>query len=129
VVEIIIEGQVVAKKNSQRVVRMGKRYAIRASAAYDKYAKQACIQLLGTEKWNGSYPVIVEMFFYRQTKRAFDLDNMQGSILDILVNAGILEDDSMRHVIPKIKYNGWRIDKEFPRTEITIKETQYENLL
>ena len=122
--KITIQGQVIAKKNSQRVVRMGARYAIRASKAYEKYAKTA-IQEASQYVWEGDYPVVVEMFFYRQTKRSFDLDNMQGSILDILVNAGVLEDDSMRHVIPKIKEHGWEIDKTNPRTEIHIYQSSF----
>ncbi len=120
-VNITIFGQVIAKKNSQRVVRMGSRYAIRASKAYEKYAKTA-IQQASAHKWKGEYPVIVEMFFYRQTKRQFDLDNMQGSILDILVNAGVIEDDSMLYVIPAIHKHGWQIEKDNPRTEIIIRE-------
>ncbi len=117
--KITINNQVIAKKNSQRVVRMGSRYAIRASKAYEKYAKTA-IQEASVYKYTGNYPCVVEMYFYRQTKRSFDLDNMQGSILDILVNAGVIIDDSMNHVIPRIRGHGWEIDKDNPRTEIRI---------
>ena len=117
---ITIQGQCIAKKNSQRVVKMGSRYAIRASKAYESYAKGAIGSLAGL-KWQGNYPVVVEMFFFRKTKREFDLDNMQGGILDILVNAGVITDDSMLYVIPKIYKHGWQIDKENPRTEVIIK--------
>jgi len=118
---ITIQGQTIAKKNSQRVVKMGQRHAIRASKAYESYAKGAVIDLMGL-KWEGSYPVVIEIFFFRQTKRSFDLDNMVSSVLDILVNAKVIEDDSMLHVIPKIHKHGWQIEKDNPRTELTITE-------
>ncbi len=120
---ITIQGQVIAKKNSQRVVVMGRRHAIRASKAYESYAKGAVVDLNGL-KWEGNYPVVIEMFFFRKTKRSFDLDNMVSSILDILVNAKVIEDDSMLHVIPKIYRHGWQVEKDNPRTELMI--TEYE---
>jgi len=123
---IIIPGQTIAKKNSQRIMRFKNQgrvtRGIAPSEAYKNYSDFSIIQLYRAEKWKGSYPVIVEMFFYRRTKAIFDLDNMQGSVLDILVNAGVLLDDSMDFVIPAIKKNGWDVDKDNPRAEITILE-------
>lgn len=126
---IEIPGEVVAKKNSQRVVRFGKgekaRYAIRPSKAYDAYSGFAVPFLKATTKrWKGGYPVIAEVFFYRQTRRKFDLDNMHSSVLDVLVNAGIIDDDAMTHVIPKIDRHGWEVDKENPRVVVKIYEYQ-----
>lgn len=80
-----------------------------------------------TAKYRASdrIPVEVHFFFYRQNKRSFDLDNMICGSLDALQKAGILEDDTMRHVIPVIQRRpegyGWAIDKDNPRTEIEIK--------
>jgi len=71
------------------------------------------------DKWQGKYPVKLHCFFYRKTKQKFDYSNMVESIQDTLVKAGILEDDSYRHVVPVV--DGMAIDKEHPRTEITIK--------
>lgn len=119
---IRIPGNVIAKKNSQMVVKFGNHSSIRPSKAYTKFANQAVSHLYGQPEWPGNYPVIVEMFFFRESRRKFDLDNMQGSILDVLVNAGILKDDSMTHVIPKIYKHGWDVDKNNPRSVVKIYE-------
>lgn len=119
---ITIPGEAIAKKNRMRVIKFGKRASIRTSKLYDQYACSALNHLMGYKPWRGNYPVIVEMYFYRETLRSFDFDNLQNSIQDILVSSGIIEDDTMNHVIPKIKDHGWEKDKDNPRAEITISE-------
>lgn len=118
--KIIIPGEVIVKKNSQIPVRMGKRTVIMPSNKYMKYEKQSVASIGWQAAWEGGYPCIVEMFFYRKTKRKFDLDNLQSSVLDILVKANQIEDDSMNFVIPRIKGFGWGLDKDNPRAEVLI---------
>lgn len=120
--KITIPGNAISKKNSQRVILMGKRRSIRPSEAYDKWDKQACLhlRLMGIQPWKGSYPVDIQFFFYRQNRRKFDIDNLFCGALDVLQKVGFLEDDSMSHVIPV--YGGWEIDKEHPRVELFISE-------
>lgn len=120
--KITIPGDTISKKNSQGAVLIGKYCQVIFSKQYKKYAKHAASYLRGVPKWKGSYPVIVETYFYRKTLRIFDFDNMQATVNDVLVKAGILEDDSMRHVIPAIRGKGWEKDKDNPRVEILIKE-------
>jgi Holliday junction resolvase RusA-like endonuclease len=117
---ITILDDVISKKNSKQIrIKKNVRF-IAASNAWERYEKHALYQLLRYKKWEGTYPVIVEMCFYRKTLRLFDLDNMITSIQDVLVKAKILESDSMRHVIPKIRDLGWSLDRRNPRTEIVI---------
>jgi len=61
------------------------------------------------------------MTFFSQTRRKSDIDNHATSILDLLVDLGILEDDNWS-VIPMmiIKFGGH--DKENPRCDIEIQE-------
>ena len=129
--KITIPGQTIAKKNSQRIAkyfRKGKLVkGIRASNAYEIWEEAAILELtLQNIAPVTQYPVEVHFFFYRQNKRSFDLDNMICGSLDALQKAGILEDDTMNHVIPVIQKRpegyGWAIDKDNPRTEIEIKE-------
>ena len=62
--------------------------------------------------------VIIDYYF--KDKRRRDPDNFSGKmILDGLVRAGILEDDSFNNIELVLKAE---VDKEKPRTEITVKE-------
>ena len=121
-----IPGQVIAKKNSQRVVKLGRVRAIRPSKAYDAWEEVALqeLQYKRIPEWRGTYPVELRVFFFRKTKAKFDLSNMLEGVQDVLQKSGIIVDDSMNHVVPVIERRpsgyGWAIDKENPRVEIHI---------
>lgn len=124
---IVIPFNAIAKKNSQRIVRFGKRkISIRPSKAYDNWEKNSIQYLEGrVQKWSCGYPVELKFFFYRKTKMKFDFSNMLEGVQDILQKLNVINDDDMNHVIPVIdkrgdKY-GWDIDKENPRIEIEIR--------
>jgi len=126
--KIIIPGNAVAKKNSQRIIRLGRLASIRPSKAYDAWEKTALqyLMLQRVQWWPGSYPVELHLFYYRMTMQKFDLSNMIEGVQDVLQKAGVLHDDSMRHVVPVFERRpegyGWAVDKANPRTEITIRE-------
>lgn len=125
--KIIIPGQTIAKKNSQRIIRMGRARSIRPSKVYDLWQQAAILELLSQNiPPVARYPIEVRFFFYRRNKRTFDLDNMICGSLDALQKAGVIADDTMRHVIPVIQRRaegyGWAIDAENPRTELEIVE-------
>lgn len=62
---------------------------------------------------------IVILTYFFKTKHRRDPDNYSGKfIMDGLVNAGVIEDDSFANV--ELRLRG-RHDKENPRTEIIIK--------
>lgn len=56
-----------------------------------------------------------------KTKRRVDLNNLHNALHDILVHYQIIDDDNSE-VIAATDGSRVRYDKEFPRTEITIKE-------
>lgn len=62
----------------------------------------------------------VEITFYAGDKRASDLSNKAESIMDLLVDAGILPDDNW-FVVPELLLKLGGVDKENPRAEIKIK--------
>lgn len=65
---------------------------------------------------------IVEIEYFFPTRARHDPDNYSGKvILDLLVNRGILWDDSFKCVNLVLKGNH---NKERPRTEITITEVK-----
>ncbi len=120
-----IPGDAIAKKNSQRIVWVKKRPSIRPSTAYDLWEIQA-LQYLIMQRHEPivNYPVELHLFFWRKTKRKFDYGNLSEGLQDVLQKAGIIEDDSMRHLIPVI--DGWGIDRINPRIDFTIRNDRSE---
>ena len=88
------------------------------SANHEAWHTQAMSQL------NGIKPVdkeinSTELIFYPSTKRKFDLTNKAESIMDLLVDAGIIKDDNYT-IIPQIKLQFGSQDKTNPRAEIFL---------
>ena len=114
--EIILPGNVISKKNSKRCFG-GKAVSSKAFLAYEKEMLQEL--QYRRHKWQGSYPVELHCFFHRKTKQMFDFSNMIESVQDILVKAGVIEDDSYRHVYPCKP--DMAIDKDHPRVVVILK--------
>ena len=85
---------------------------------YAEWHKTSLITLKNAPRLNENVEV-VHMVIYSENKRKFDLSNKAESIMDLLVDAGILLDDNYE-VVPKLilEYGGQ--DKENPRCEIKI---------
>ena len=118
---IMIPGQTRAKKNSMRVIKLGKRSSIMASAIYVKWEKAALAWLEQQRypAWTGGYPLEVCFFLFRENRRKWDIDNVFCGCLDVMQKAGILIDDSANHVIPI--FSGWAIDKQNPRVDLLLR--------
>lgn len=109
----------ITKKNHQRILRnykTGKPF-VAPSEQYKQYEAQAMWFIPKGERVD--YPVNIKCLFYMPTRRRCDLTNLLESIDDIMVKAGLLEDDSY-HII--VGHDGSRVlyDKEKPRTEVEI---------
>lgn len=120
---IVIEGEVYSKKNSRQFVGTKGKPRLLPSKQYRQWADDVLWQLkvhpaVG-RRWK--YPLTAYFKFYRKTKRRFDYNNLSQGPLDLLVDAGIIEDDSMNHIIPNFSA-GWAIDKKNPRVEIFLEE-------
>lgn len=107
------------KKNSQRIVRFGNRYAIIQSKRYIDYEKQCYKYMPKIETIKT--PVNIKCFFYMDTKRKVDLTNLLEAIDDILVKYKIIEDDNY-HIIVGHDFSRVFYCKENPRTEIEIDD-------
>jgi Holliday junction resolvase RusA-like endonuclease len=86
----------------------------------DKYRKYEKAAIKYVPKRDAiTSPVCVKCTFYMQTRRAVDRTNLEESIHDILVRAGLLADDN-RDIIAS--GDGTRVfyDKNNPRTEVHI---------
>lgn len=74
---------------------------------------------------NIEHPVNVRALYFMETRRKVDLPNLDECLLDVLVKANVLADDNSKIVV---SMDGSRVlyDKERPRTEITITDTEVD---
>lgn len=100
------------------------------SQSYLDYESEAVAQLekiKKSQKIKEAYgqPLNLKCIYYRGDKRRCDLLNLLNATADILVKAGILEDDNYKIVV---SVNGSEVfyDKENPRTEIEITMKEEE---
>lgn len=111
----------VTKKNSQQILtnRTTGRQFIMPSAKYKQYEREAVWFLRPRPQRPIDYPVNVKCEFYMPNRRRTDLNNLLEAVTDLLVHAGILDDD---HYGIVASHDGSRcfVDKGNPRTEITI---------
>lgn len=119
--QYIISGNPITKKNSQRIVLAGGHPRIVQSQQYKAYRERSLWQLAGQRPEQPiEKPVNVMCRYYMQTRRMPDLVNLLEATLDILVDAGILKDDNAGIVA---SHDGCEVlyDKQNPRVEIVIE--------
>ena len=116
------------KKNTQQIVINKKtgRPFIMQSSKYKEYEKNAGWFLKKLPE-PISEPVNVKCVFYREKRIMCDLTNLLEAIDDILVSYGVLSDDNFTVIV---SHDGSRvyIDKENPRTEITIESIENQEV-
>lgn len=120
---ITLDGETPSKKNSRINTRSGRSFP---SARYQKWHSQAVsslLALLAKKKVRrietGTAVRLTATFFHGDLKRR-DSDNQLSSVLDTLVDAGILPDDSWRIVPEKHIYD--RLEKGGARCVVEIEE-------
>ena len=123
-IKFTLYGNPVTKKNSQRILmtRAGRPF-IMPSKQYEQYRRDCLRQIVGDAKQRIETRVNVKYLFYMETRRKVDLTNLEESLDDILVDAGVLADDNSRIVAG---HDGSRVlySKENPRVEIEIEEME-----
>lgn len=110
-----IKGRVPSKKNSRINTRFGRSFP---SKAYKEWHEDASWQLYTQKKPMGLTKAQVELHFYMPDNRRADLTNKAESVMDLLVDVGVLKDDSWQ-VVNTIILKG-ELNKENPRVEIFI---------
>lgn len=116
---LTINGIIPSKKNSRINTRSGRSFP---SAAYTKWHKEA----IKTAK---QAPIIIgacfiDIYFFLPDYRRRDLTNMAESIMDLLVDAGIIKDDCWT-VVEKLQLHGC-LDKDNPRAVIFATTARQE---
>lgn len=126
-IELRTSGETPSKKNSRVLLKNGRNIP---SAAYRKWHEGAVAELLAQRMRAGVYkplegPVSVSLAFTHGDLRRRDGDNGASSILDTLVDAGVLSDDNW-NVVREINVIN-RYDKNNARCDIAINDYK-ENL-
>jgi Holliday junction resolvase RusA-like endonuclease len=116
------------KKNSQQIITNRKtgRAMIIQSSEYKQYEHDVGFFLKKIPQPIDK-PVNVKCIFYRKNAIRCDQSNLIAAIDDILVKYGILADDNFKVIAG---HDGSRvyIDKENPRTEITIETVENQEV-
>lgn len=111
------------KKNSQQIRRTAAgRPFVAPSRAFAEY-ERSCLAQIKTPYRPVSDAVNVKCVYYMPTKRRVDKTNLEEAILDILVKAGVLEDDN-RDIVAGTDGSLVLYDRDNPRVEITITEME-----
>lgn len=113
---ITIKGRIPSKKNSKMAIPIGGRCVLITQKAYGVWHKLASMQLLGQKAIPTPCTLMID--FYFPDHRKTDISNKTESIMDLLVDNGILVDDNCE-VVSTLILNYKGVDKLNPRAEIS----------
>jgi len=117
ILQLRLNGRIPSKKNSRNTQRStGRSFA---SAKYREWHKKSALQLLGSDKIIGSCEV--QIIFHMPDHRRADLTNKAESIMDLLVDLRIIEDDSWEHV-PRLILSCDGVNKDNPGADIWLRQ-------
>lgn len=121
---ITLHGRIPSKKNSVVMfVRSGRIFKM-PSNQYRAWHKDASQQLMAMGNVWGKIPRetvnSIEFCVFAPDRRKADLTNKAESVMDLLVDNGILADDNW-FVVPFVLLNFGGVDKADPRVEIIIQ--------
>lgn len=120
-IRITLFGSVPSKKNSKRRIRRGNHIFMVPSLNHEVWHTQHMGTLAEFAYSKNPIKTVKEIIidFYVENKRKADLSNKAESIMDLLVDASVIEDDNF-FVVPRLILNYKGQDKEKPRAEIDI---------
>ncbi len=113
-----IRGRIPSKKNSRCLFVRGGKLVNIPSPQYAKWHKEASRNLPDDSEIANPIDRI-ELYFYAPDRRASDLTNKAESIMDLLVDNNIIEDDNWWIVNKVLLYFGG-VDKANPRCDVYI---------
>ena len=116
--ELTLKGRIPSKKNSKQIIYKNGRPLIISSKNHKEWHTEQMWLLKGKGHIKDIQQVEIDL--YAPDKRKGDLTNKTESIMDLLVDAQIIEDDNW-YIIPNISLHFKGVDKNNPRAVITIK--------
>ena len=118
---LVIKGRIPSKKNSKRVFRRNGLTILVASLQDEKCTREAWLQLKEQKARAMVGSVSVKMNFWFPDNRKTDLTNKAESVMDLLVDMGVIEDDNVK-ICPKVSLEFCGIDKNDARVEIGLEK-------
>ncbi len=127
---ITLHGRIPSKKNSKRLVMFGHRPGIISSKDYEAWHTLASYELKGqvkgmTNRIRLSGQHRIEITFFAAKRFKADLTNKAESIMDLLVDNYVIEDDNW-FVVPEILLTFGGIDKTNERAIIEIRKVKVD---
>jgi Holliday junction resolvase RusA-like endonuclease len=116
-------GHIPSKKNSKRLIS-GRVPRLISSAAYLEWEKRELLTLRDAPKLYPPYSLDVSVF--PGSMRSFDLSNQLESLNDLLVKAGVLEDDNWL-ALQAFSVELGELDIENPHTIYRITSIRHQN--
>lgn len=114
----------ITKKNHSQIVHCRGKHILVPSSAYTVFEEKS-IYLIPAKykKLHIDYPVNVKAIYYVARNARVDKTNLESALMDTLVKAGVLADDSAMKPAIVVSTDGSRVyyDKMNPRIEIEIK--------
>lgn len=92
---IIITGRPHPKKNNKRIFHRYGKTVVLPSKAYSNWHETALKEIMAQRPAKHLGAVFVDCTFYIKGKYHVDIDNLVNSILDLLVESKVIEDDDM----------------------------------
>ncbi len=117
-----VSGDIPSKKNSKQIIFSKKhnRSFLIPGNVYNKWIKQARKELEARLIGRIENPGKVTLKLYPKTRRRADLTNKAESVMDLIVECGVIEDDTW-FVVPEIDLRFMGVDKDHPRCEVEIE--------
>lgn len=117
--EITLKGRIPSKKNQKQIVFAKGRPIIVSSKKHKEWQEEQ----MWVVKGKGKVEEVknIDITLYAPDRRKGDLTNKAESIMDLLVDAGIIEDDNWT-IVPNVYLRFGGVDKENPRAVITINK-------
>lgn len=123
-IKLTYYGRVLSKKNSKQIIRKRSGTPIIVSNPSAKANENDMVDQFSTQTMKQKSPIEkckISVEVYQPTAQRRDLDNQLTAILDALVKAEVIADDSFKCVIEeRVRFGG--IDKKEPRAIVTITE-------
>ncbi len=115
-----IHGDVPSKKNSRRAVKVGRMCFTVPGKYHDSWYKEASKEMMVRQfKGTPFTKASVIITLYPSTKRKGDLSNKAESVMDLLVDCGVIEDDNW-YVVEDLYLRFGGVDKLNPRASVIL---------
>ena len=117
---LTLNGRIPSKKNSKIFARRGQRTFLIPSNKYTQWHKEASLEVKQQQIQMVNNVSEIQLEFVMPDNRKTDLTNKAESVMDLLVDCGIIEDDSWQF-IPLLTLSCKGKNKDKPGVTIWIK--------